>query len=258
MVQPTTRTLLSLAAALLMTASAVAEEEQKPSAVGSSAALFKQLDTSGDGKLSTDEVAGDKLRLLKRLIRTADLNSDGYLTAQEFVDGLSDDQQLPVIESGTDSTEKPKPSREPFALFKRLDADGDGKVQINEVPEQRREFFKKLLERADSNHDNMLDRKEAIKLGTPGERIKQVASKKEAVAPDVDRLVERALAADQNDDNRLSIKEAPKFLQKPFAKIDSNSDGQLDAEELKARFSAAQKKQQAKPGKSKKSDKPSN
>lgn len=258
MVRSAIRILLSLAAALLLAEPAVAEEGAKSSGNVSSAALFKQLDTNADGKLSTDEVTGDKLRLFKRLIRTADLNSDGHLSAQEFAGGLSDDQQLPVIESGTDSTDKPKPPREPSALLKRLDADGDGKIQIKEVPEQRREFFKKLLERADSNHDNMLDRKEAIKLGTPGERIKQVASKKEAPKPDVDRLVERALAADQNGDSRLSVEEAPKVLQKPFARIDANGDGQLDAEELKARFSAAQKKQQAKPAKSKKSDKPSN
>jgi len=34
-------------------------------------------------------------------------------------------------------------------LFKRLDANGDHKVTLDEVPEERRDRFKRLIERGD-------------------------------------------------------------------------------------------------------------
>jgi hypothetical protein len=42
--------------------------------------------------------------------------------------------------------------------------------------------------------------------------------------------------ADADGDGKLSMEEAPPFLKKQFAKIDTNSDGFLDKAELEAWF----------------------
>ena len=46
------------------------------------------------------------------------------------------------------------------AIFAKLDANDDGKVSIDEVPEARREGFKKLLEKADKDGDKALSAEE--------------------------------------------------------------------------------------------------
>ena len=51
------------------------------------------------------------------------------------------------------------------ALFQRADANKDGKVSLNEVPQERREGFKKLLSKADKNHDQALSAEEARQMG---------------------------------------------------------------------------------------------
>lgn len=47
------------------------------------------------------------------------------------------------------------------AMFIKADKNKDGKVTINEVPEQRREGFKRLLEKADKDGDKAISIKEA-------------------------------------------------------------------------------------------------
>jgi hypothetical protein len=49
-------------------------------------------------------------------------------------------------------------------LFKKADANKDGKVSLDEVPEDRREGFKKLLKKADKDGDHALSAEEGRKL----------------------------------------------------------------------------------------------
>lgn len=46
-------------------------------------------------------------------------------------------------------------------MFKRADANKDGKVSLDEVPAERRELFKRLLDRADKDGDKALSVEEA-------------------------------------------------------------------------------------------------
>jgi hypothetical protein len=49
-------------------------------------------------------------------------------------------------------------------MFKRADANKDGKVSLDEVPSERRELFKRLLDRADKDGDKALSVEEARRL----------------------------------------------------------------------------------------------
>ncbi len=227
----------------------------------SAAALFTQLDVNQDGQLTNDEATGDKERLFKRLVRTSDKDGNGSLNLDEFSSGLSGDQPA-TVETPTTSPVKVVRAGTPGGIFQRLDTNHDGKIVREEMPETRREAFGQMLKRADANRDSALNQQEFAQLRPSTDRPEEASKSKPdraetEVAPqdDVDRLVRRALAQDQNGDSQLAFREASKFLQKDFVEIDKNRDGQLDAEELKARFVRAQKKQRAKPDKSKKSNK---
>ena len=98
-------------------------------------------------------------------------------------------------------------------LFERLDKDRDGKLSEDEF----REGMKRFRDRdGDRRHGDHRSRFESIR-----ERLKQ---------------------ADKNDDGKLSKDEAPERLKRHFDKIDANSDGQLEPEEMKAHFIAMMKK----------------
>ena len=62
-------------------------------------------------------------------------------------------------------------------LFKRADANKDGKVSLDEVPQERRERFKKLLERADKDGDHALSVEEGRQFGAEVRRRAQAGRK---------------------------------------------------------------------------------
>ena len=77
-----------LAWAALATGGIQAQDaDRKDPAVSNS--LFERLDTDKDGKVTKDELPEDRQRLFERLVRTADKNGDGQLTADEFAAGRS-------------------------------------------------------------------------------------------------------------------------------------------------------------------------
>jgi Ca2+-binding EF-hand superfamily protein len=64
------------------------------------------------------------------------------------------------------------------AIFVKLDANKDGKIQVDEVPEARREGFKKLLEKADKDKDGALSGEEAKGVAAfVASRVRQRAGK---------------------------------------------------------------------------------
>jgi Ca2+-binding EF-hand superfamily protein len=111
--------------------------------------LFKKLDANADGFVAADEVSEEQKALFDRLIRKADKDSDKKLSKEEFQAGLKPDeaakQPLGGPAPGGPGSGRDRP--EAGELFDRLDANKDGKLSRDELRDDRREGFMRMLER---------------------------------------------------------------------------------------------------------------
>ena len=102
---------------------------------------------------------------------------------------------------------------DPAAIVKRFDKNGDGVLQVSELPEQMQKFMAK----ADSNGDGVLSVDE-LKAGEDKMRAAFLAK------------------ADTNHDGTVSPEERKaafqQFAQARFAKLDKNGDGALTKDEV--------------------------
>jgi Ca2+-binding EF-hand superfamily protein len=214
-----------------------ARADEKPATQGPDpSALFGQLDANKDGQLTADEIPEDRKGLFERLLRNADKNGDGKLSAEEFADGLK-------------SRERPKPAGgpagegplDPERMFKRLDANHDGKVTLDEVPEPRREMFKRLLARGDKNGDGALQEQEFIQAfaGVAASTGQPGAGQRPDGRPDPKRLFQRF---DKNGDGKVTLGEVPeerkKMLERMIHRAGKSGDQGLTLDEFTAAFTA--------------------
>ncbi|MGE0605838.1 MAG: EF-hand domain-containing protein [Pirellulales bacterium] len=218
----------SLAAAALLTpAFGLADEPAEP-AGGDAAALFEKLDANKDGQIAADEVGEDQKRLFERLVRNADGNQDGQLNAEELAAGLRGTRPEREFASPEDAQQGGPAQilqQDPKQLFNRLDQDKDGKVTLQEVPEEGRERFQNLMTRADRDGDGALTQDELVKefenirrqLGIPGQQH-----------GGGDPLF-RTL--DTDGDGKLSAAEIS-AAGETLKRLDRNGDGQIAREEL--------------------------
>lgn len=166
---------LPLAIAALLAPVAVAmpadqppqEQVQQPD--GSPAELFiKQHDTDGDGKVSAAEAVSPKAGGFKE----TDTDGDGYISVEElrvsFESRVPPEAQKKLKEQGL-----PDPAE---AILKKLDKNGDGKVDEDEFKQPTVEAF----ERMDTNSDGFvaLDELEAF-FGQMRERILQMQEQRQ-------------------------------------------------------------------------------
>jgi Ca2+-binding EF-hand superfamily protein len=118
-------------------------------------ALFRMLDTNHDGRLSREELS-KAADLFDRL----DRNHDGFLDAHELSEAPSvASSEEPVINPAAPLARGKKGNlteQSLMQLLKRADADGDGKLSMEEAPK----FLKKQFSKIDTNGDGFLDKKE--------------------------------------------------------------------------------------------------
>jgi Ca2+-binding EF-hand superfamily protein len=107
--------------------------------------VFSRLDANKDGKLSKDELPPGLQERFARL----DTNGDGALNEEEFSKAAGVGQRPPGAPPAPGAANQPSP-RELEALFDRTDANSDGKVTKDEVPEERR-GIRALFERFGSD-----------------------------------------------------------------------------------------------------------
>lgn len=221
---------LALAAA---PAGLLADDSSKPADADSAAqsgpaALFDKLDANLDGQVTTDEVPEEQKQLFDRLVRKSDADGNGQLSKEEFVASLADTRP----ERPDDAPQAgPAAAADPEVMFARLDANGDGKIVVDEVPEPLRERIRNLLARADKDNDSALSRDEFRAVTQPS-----------PVTPPTtpEEMIQRLKQADADGDGKLSFEESPPRLQENFDLIDTNKDGFLDDQEILQRLQGGQ------------------
>lgn len=154
--------LLALAAAALPQI-VTAEEPPKP-ARPNPESLFKRLDANKDGVITADEIPAGMPERLKQLLLKADSNGDKEITLEELLTAMKAHQ--PEDRPATRPERRPEgpapradrrpEGPNPEVMFKRLDANKDGVITADEIPEGAPERLKRLLTQAVKDGDGKI------------------------------------------------------------------------------------------------------
>ena len=202
----TKRLTWSTALLLALSASAAhAADEDKPSdkpAEGPApAALFKELDKNGDGKLEASEVPDNQKRFFEHLLRQADADKSGTLSAAEFESGLKAEPRQELNPQGFGPGNAPRPN--PGEMFDRLDRNKDGKLTKDEIPEPAQRLLNPIFERLGKTELTKEDVvRAAAQFGPPGG------------APGGGNPGEMFDRLDRNKDGKLTKDEVPEQAQR--------------------------------------------
>ncbi len=255
--------------------------------------IFKALDANGDGTISRDEVKSDKKAAFDRLLRSSDKNKDGKLTRDEFSGAAKEDDRPANVQGGIGRPGQDGGRRngDPERFFQMLDRNKDGKVTLDEVPDQAKTRLKPIFERLGKdeitkedlaklrpngagkpkgNADEFFKRFDKNKDGkvalneVPEQLRKRIAplferlGKKEITREEFAKFSQRAGGRkpgdkpeggrqfdpstifdrmDKNGDGKLDGDEIPERLRARGGQVDANKDGAVSLEELKRAFS---------------------
>ncbi|OPZ11610.1 MAG: transaldolase/EF-hand domain-containing protein [candidate division BRC1 bacterium ADurb.BinA364] len=181
---------------------------------------MREADKDGDGALSKEEF----MAFQEALFAKGDSNADGKLALEEIAAmlrrlsamGPRPSESMPGLPPGV--VPPPPPPGATISLFMRYDADGDGKISKDEMPEKMRPFLASM----DSNGDGFVDEEEAGALAQ-----KAVPAAPAPGAPSVSFL-----RYDQDNDGAVSREEMPEALGHLIDRLDANGDGKVDRAEL--------------------------
>jgi Ca2+-binding EF-hand superfamily protein len=198
--------------------------------------LFKQLDKNKDGKIVADEVSEKQTRFFERLVRLGDADKNGELTQSEFAKATSESVDAPPAgRNPVGADRRPGNSGgqqiDAAAFFKRLDKNGDGKLEKSELPEQFAERLAPAFEKLDKDaltlqeFQQLRQNTRRAGAGQPGGRPGQMGNPAEMFK----RL-------DTNADGKLTAEEAPEQGRRMVAAILERSgkgrDGSLTLQEF--------------------------
>jgi Ca2+-binding EF-hand superfamily protein len=130
--------------------------------------------------------------------------------------------------------EKPK-RPDAAALFSQLDKNGDGFITEDEVGDDRKAFFERLLRVADKNKDGKLSKDEFVAGLAAGEakRPEGTPGEKRPLGKDFDpeAMFNRL---DKNGDGKITKDEIPEERAEFLRRMDTDGDGVITKEEFKA------------------------
>ena len=150
-------------------------------------------------------------------------------------------------------------------VFKRLDANGDGKLRADEVPADKRAFFDRALRSGDADGDGALNAAEFAKAFSAGKdsgrerdsRRRPGSSSGSRSTPYAAGFIKRL---DKDGDGKVSSEELPQTyrarLGGKFEEFDKNKDGALNQQEVAAMLTAANSSRRPSGTPSRDSDRP--
>ncbi|MEE8348138.1 MAG: EF-hand domain-containing protein [Acidobacteriota bacterium] len=119
---------------------------------------------------------------------------------------------------------------DPEAMFERLDQNGDAVVTSDEVPDEQKELFDRLLSRGDRDQDGKLTREEFLAVRERTEsRQGQGRRQRGERRFDPERMFQRM---DANGDGKITRDEFPEQAPPMLERMDSDGDGAITREEL--------------------------
>jgi uncharacterized protein (TIGR03067 family) len=168
-------------------------------------AVFRQLDSSGDGILTMDEATIATRSLFGRLFKEAGKGSGERLTRKEF-DATYERLRSKSAPAPSKSPEKKSENDSPPAGIGFIDANGDDAISRTEWQK-----FTQAFSRLDADKDNALSATELQVTGGLAEVLMKLA--------------------DANGDGEVARVEWAKLVHS-FARLDANSDSSVDLAEL--------------------------
>jgi Ca2+-binding EF-hand superfamily protein len=122
------------------------------------------------------------------------------------------------------------------ALFKRLDADGDGQIASREIAADNKRLFDRLVRKADANRDGTLTRDEFLAALVPSRPDKPIEAEEPATDFQADAVRWLLLSMDTSGNSWIERDEVPKKFQSVFnamiTRLDGNKNGMLERFEL--------------------------
>ena len=201
--------------------------------------MFKRLDANGDGKVTLDEVPEERREGFKRLIARGDKDGDGGLNEKELAAALSNPQAPPEKSTKPAEPARPQGRLDPKQLFSRLDQNSDGKVTLDEVPEEAQERIERLIEFGDKDGDGVLSEQEFV-AAMARARAAMDGSQGTQQSGAAGRTKQFFSRLDKNGDGKVTLDEVPEERREGFKRLiargDKNGDKALSLEEFSAVF----------------------